>query len=668
MANVPGVMIVGDFQIHGGPSPTVGSAVSAFGACDVVQNFPDKPMRVCPDNLITGQPSASILNWYPWFDGLRGATLFAISNTGTDATHVRITPSPGWAVNQFAPTATRTWTASVTNSTGLGFLFRTNIASNTADTLTLASSGPVATSANGCFVSDGRFSDYHALAGALASTELGSVISMRGGSTWQVLGQGVGPDAGLIRELLEHVYVSAPYFQLAKWGDPRPTTQAYEDGTGIARGPFQDVLGRINAAWTALANGNTLVWDLLVLDMSQADVVDWATNPLHFLSYQTALTQTIAWFRSAAALNNSSLKVLIANHALDINSITTPNGTLFANRVHRAVAAAGTNIRTFSLEGLPFRLPAPYVPSTNKNAYEPSAYWTDYPRIVRQSYELLLLGNPPNFDGAMPVYVLIGDSISVGPISEPFLTALNSPTMPTGPRDSRQKIYNRLNVAIEVYDANDNSNTSGTVNANAGPDCSLTAELMKLHPVTGFVLVKRGSNGSTLAANVSPYTGGGVSGGRWDKAYNEHYPELVADIRNAINIINQTLHKQADLRGVAVILGSNDQIINGGGTMFANALAPFVADLRADLSTRTSGPQLRIAWRVPQLGTSTSIAAESVIARAAVRALAAADTDFVNVEVDDLERNASDNLHETPDSSIEDGRRLAAGLAAASVE
>ena len=668
MAAVPGVMIIGDFQVHGGPSPTVNSGLSAFGAGDVVQNFPDKPMRVVPDNLVTGAPTAGIINWYPWFDGLRGAQLFAISNTGTDATHVRVTPSPGWALNQFAPTATRTWTVSVVNSTGLGFLFRVNIVSNTADTLTLASSSPVATSANGCFVSDGRFSDYHALAGALVSTELGSVVSMRGGSTWQVLGQGVGPDAGLIRELLEHVYVSAPYFQLAKWGDPRPTTQAYEDGTGIARAPFQDVLGRINAAWAALGNGNTLFWDLLVLDMSQADVVDWATNPLHFLSYQTALTQTIAWFRSAAALNNASMKVLIANHANEINNVTTPTGTLNANRIHRAVAAAGTNVRTFSLEGLPFRLPAPYVPSANKNAYEPSAYWTDYPRIVRQGFELLLLGNPPNFDGAMPVYVLIGDSISVGPISEPFLTALNSPTMPTGPRDSRQKVYNRLNGAVETYDANDNSNTSGTVNANAGPECSMIVELMNRHPTTGCVVVKRGSNGSTLAANVSAYSGGGASGGRWDKAYNEHYPELVIDIRAAMNIINQTLHKQADLRGIAVILGSNDQIINGGAAVFSASLPQFVADLRSDFSTRTSGPRLRIAWRVPQLGTSTSIAAESVAIRAAVRTLAGADPDFVAVNVDDLERNASDNLHETPDSSLEDGRRLALALAPASVE
>src|SRR5262249_49553984 len=105
------------------------------------------------------------------------------------------------------------------------------------------------------------------------------------------------------------------------------------------------------------------------------------------------------------------------------------------------------------------------------------------------------------------------------------------------------------------------------------------------------------------------------------------------------------------------------QIVSGGGALFAAALAQFVSDMRADFATRTSGKAVPVVWRVPQLGTSTAIYAAAVQVGAAGAALALADPQFIAMNVDDLQRLASDNLHETPESSIAHGQRMVQLLA-----
>lgn len=671
MATVPGVLIVGDYSVHGSTSTSsLDDTVSALGVTQLQYNRADKVMRITPDNPTTGASTAASLNWKPWFDGLAGDTLYAV--TSATATSLTVTGTP-WTAHQWQPAvqpggATRTYIVTIINTTplaGLGFSQRVAITDNTTNTLNVAS-WPAGTPPNGAalFISQGRFRDYHAVAGWLAQPELGSVLSTRGGSSWQTLGLGIGYDAGLIRDLWENVWPVAPYFQLAKFGDTSPMRVAYDDTNHLSRPAFLDHLSRYQAAWTALANGNTLNWELLILDQSQSDVLDWAANPLHALDFQTAVSQTITWFRSAGVLNNANLKVLLVCHDININNVTTPLGTMFANHAMRAVAATTANVRAVPLDGLPLYLASPYVPNQNRGCYQQSAYLQDIPVKLRQSYQFIVAGNPPATDGSMPVYIFIGDSIAVGPLDDNYLVELNSPTITRTPRDSRQKIWNKINLSVETYDACDNSNTSGTVNALAGPECSMTVKLMDLHPTTGFVLIKRATNASALKSNVSPYSGGGTSGGRWSKAYasTEHYGQLQADWQNTVNYINRILNRQADLKGIFVILGTNDQIVNGDGAQFATELAQFVADLRSDFATRSSGPNVPVVWRMPQLGASTALPNESVVVRQALLDRQAADPEFVAMNVDDLERQASDSLHETPRSSILDGERFVTSL------
>lgn len=669
MANVPGILIVGDFSVQGGPAPALSGVITTLGAHELGFNRADKPMRLIPDNPSTGAPTAASLGWFPWFDGLAGQSLFVVSSS--TSTTVTINTSP-WTVNQFAPTATRTWFVTITSPAGVGFSDRKPIVSNTANSITVGTNWTTnPTTFHGVMVSDGRWRDYHPLAGWLANVELGSAISTRGGSSWQTLGQGVGPDAGLLREFWENVWTTAPYFQCAKYALSTPTTSAFDNTTGADRARFLEEVGRYNAAWTALANGNTLVWELLVLDLSLADAQDWVANPSHFLDYETDLTQTIAWFRSAPVLNNSNLKVVIVNHANEIYRITAPAATLLANRVHRSVAKNGTNIRVASLEGMPLHLPSPYTPSLNKPAYQQSVYLLDYPRKVRQTYELLAAGSPPEHQGSIPVYVMLGDSIAVGTISEAFLSGLLSPTLTSTPRDARQGIWARDTQQVEPYDLADNSNTSGTILPLGGADCSLMHELMLLHPVTGFVLVKRASSGSSLIANAAAYSGGGSIGGRWSKSFEdtEHWGELRADIQGALQFINVTLGRQADVRGVFVVLGTNDQATVGGGALFEAELPTFVDDLREAFSTRTSGEEkMRIVWQRPQIAASTARHDESVRVRAALAAMALADPEFVDLDVDDLERLVSDNLHQTPEAGITSGQRWADAMRPAAVD
>jgi len=58
----------------------------------------------------------------------------------------------------------------------------------------------------------------------------------------------------------------------------------------------------------------------------------------------------------------------------------------------------------------------------------------------------------------------------------------------------------------------------------------------------------------------------------------------------------------------------------------------------------------------------TAVYAEAVRVRAALADYAAVDAQFEVVNVDDLERLSTDNIHETPESAIIDGQRLVAAL------
>ena len=657
MANVPSILLVGDFMVQGG-APGVLAGVSSAGVTEL-EVFGDLDvLRITPSNATTGAPTASSVGWYPWFDGAYGATLRAVAaSPAPTATTISVSPNPGWTTDQFKDRI-----VSVVNSSTIGFSNRRPILSNTSDTLTVSSwPGGTPTAGQIFFISQGGWTDYHAAAGWLHSTEIGVTVSTRGGSSWQATGNGVGPDAGLIQKL-QAIHPAAPRFQLAKYASVANTVGGWSAAGSGVRTAFESFKSDMDTAWAALATGNTLSWDLIVFDNSQRDVLNWVSNPASALLYEAAVTASISYFRTT--LGNAFAKVILVNHDRLINNGLSPNSTLYANRTHRSIAAADANVRVISLEGQRLRGDDPSfgLPAENREFYAASVFWDQYATKVADTYELILAGAAPSIDNGYPTYILLGDSICVGQVNETFTAQLNSPTLTGTVRGSEQGIYNRGSGAVEAYDLADNSNTSGTSVATGGPDISLMHELEQLHP-DGFAVIKRASNSSALAAELAPYTGGGADGGLWNSGVaSEHWDELKADYDGALQYINTTLGKQADVRGVFVILGTNDAAVTGGGALFEAELDTFVDDLRETFGTRTSGKDLPIIWRKPQLDTVTAKPAEILAIRAALEAKALADKQFALVNVDDLERDATDDIHETPDSTIIDGQRLVTQL------
>ena len=209
MADVPAVLILGDYMVQGGAPGVLASITST--ATSALQTFGDhEVLGIVPADATTGAPTASSLGWYPWYDGNYGATLYTVGSS--TSTTITVSPSPGWTVDEF-----KGRTVTVINSATIGFSHRKTITGNTADTLTVASWGG-STPAPGrlFFLGTGAWRDYHAAGGWLHSTEIGVVPSTRGGSSWQALGNGVGIDAGLMHRLQEVYPNFDPVVKLAE--------------------------------------------------------------------------------------------------------------------------------------------------------------------------------------------------------------------------------------------------------------------------------------------------------------------------------------------------------------------------------------------------------------------------------------------------------------------
>lgn len=641
-------------MVQGGTGTPLAIVTSA-GAYPTSETYDMRLNRVTPDNATTGAPTSGTLSWWPWYDGQLGTTRTISASTPTTVT---VSPDPGWTANQWAGQR-------VTNNNATGFGFQNKnitIVSNTSDTITVAAWTATPTVGTLLWVSEGRFTDYHPIGAWRTYTEiLAATVPTRGGGSWQQGQQGIGYDAGLVRELLEHVWPVAPYFQIAKFA----TTYSIRDhavGTGTSHANFEDEVAKMDAAFALRYPSDTLEWQYVILDLSATDVASWVAHPEYYLTFAANLQTFIAYLRTT--LGNASLRVLLVNHDERIRAVSAASGVGLANGQQSYVASLDDDVRVLALDGLglPVRgTTAFYVPNEDTPYYAVSAYTTLIPPLIRRAIEVWEAdGSTDTPDGAMPVYILIGDSIEVSThMASTYTSALASPTLTTATRDDRQRIWNRSNAAIEAYHAHVNSQTSGstTLAAKAGPEFSALPELMQRHPETGVVLVKRASASSTLAADGVAYDAN-ENGGKWvSSETGEHWDELVADVQAALAAINVGLGKQAVLCGIFVGLGTNDQAYAGGADAFEAALPGFVADLRNTFGTQAYGAPVPIIWRKPQLGSASAIPDESRQVRAALEAYADTDPQFLVMDVDDLERYAGDNIHETPEATIAHGIR-----------
>jgi hypothetical protein len=659
---VPAILIIGDSQVNGGTSGVDTRLSSAYASdADALRDL--RLGRIVPSDNTTGATTAEDLDWFPWYDG-RASDTYYTSSAG-DATTITATPDPGWTTNEHAGKVVTVTNAGVGSpKLYLGFLSVTTIVSNTSDTLTVASweSNPGAD--HQFWIGEGRWRDYHPFQGYLHPSEVSlteATISTRGGSAWAANGRGIGADAGIMREFLDHVWTTTPYFQVAKYANAF-TTPDFANGESGASGLTTFLTG-VNTAWSALTTDNALKWELIVLDMSQADVLDWVSNPENATTYQTAVEAAITEIRSQT---DSDAVVILVNHEWSINHVTSPFGTLIANRAHRAIAADDANVRCITLQNERVRgaTTSYYLESENRSGYASSVYYGPYAKKIRRAYQDVVAGTPVARSATVPVYLMLGDSLCAGQVNEAWAAVNDSPTLTWDARNSEQGIWNDQVGQVEPYDLGDNSNTSGTINGAGGPEFSLLVELEKRHP-DGFFIIKRGVGSSTLVANGTAYTGSGTSGGRWSKSYSisEHYGDLGTLMSRVHQYCTVALGRQADLSGVVVLLGTNDQAVDGGGDLFAAELSTFVEDIRTDFSTRATGTDLPFVWVMPQLDTESGRDDESRTVRTALRNLDEDDPQFEAINIDDLERNDTDNIHLTQKGYVLLGQRIATALA-----
>lgn len=663
MATTPGIVYICDFHGQGGnPGMNSNGAPIQAGSQVLVsdaQKLNDRAAhRFVPDVAATGEPNGDTISCWPWYDanGMAGSNFTVASSTTTTIT---VSPSPGWTTNQWAGRKCTILTQDGFFN-GLGFTNRIPVVSNTADTITFAALGSAPTVGAKFFLGAGRFTDYHVVSGQLSATEaFAGKTSSRSGSSYSAGGVGIGPDATLLRRLLEDVYPAAPYFHFWKYANATPIRTGWADAPNNSeRAIFLTEKARVDAA--AAERGNTISWQVAILDMSMTDLTSVTGDPAQILLYRARLEQMIAWLRSSEFSNNPNLKIVLVTHRQDMWGATLPAVAAYLRGEHRATVYFGSNIAIADMEGQPIAFSG--EPRNAEAKYYTVDAYLKMGHLMADTIVRMGLSVPATPSGAMPVYLLLGDSIAMGQVTGAWVDDSSSIEI-SGPnpdniiRPANQMVWNRLNQVVETYKPADNSNTSGSLNLLAGPELALCAELGKLHP-DGFVLIKRASAGSALAIQAAPYGVDGISGGRWMKSVlGEHYGELQEDFAGCTRYINQTLGKQVDVRGAFVVLGANDGQTVGGGAAFTAGIKTFCDDLWADFSTRTSGRKFPILWRRPQVDAAGMIAAEINAVREALAVQANRESQFRVVDVDGLERDRADNLHETPETAITHGRR-----------
>lgn len=689
MPTVPGVLHIGDYQAQGGGTQPqlVGHidtrlVISERGKAPLqgepfteISLLQDRNLRRIVPEDGSGESAADAQSFWPWYDANAGATAYEI--TGRSTTYVETTGTPFAGMNL----AGRRVTIVGSNYLFLGSLPVYNnitverivtIVSNTDNRITFAAQPTQPTLGHHFFIGTGRFSDYSPVMGFATPGELAVATSfvppLRSGSSYQTGGIGMGMDAGAIRAFRESVWSTPPYFHWWKRAATGGVVEGGYDTGGTARTDLTSEIVRVTAA--AAERGNTISWQLAIIDCSLFDAA-WvaadynARAPLAFVLYKARLQGLITWLRSSALMNNAGAKIILVNHDPELWNVSAPDMVAFQRAIHREVAAEDAQGGgLIEMRGRRFAF-------NNAGTLEPYSYATaEYVwqgQEAARIYNLMNSAAAPTSSGGYPVYLLLGDSISVGEIAQPWIDSSNSTELagpgPVGTeRPDNQKIWNDLTKQLETYEPNSNSNTCGTqTTAFSGLELSIMAELGKLHP-DGFALLKRASNGSGLASAAMAYTSGGASGGRWaSSVVGEHWDALVATYSDLVQHVNDQLGKQVDLRGAFVSLGHNDNAVAGGGLLFASNLIPFCNSLW-ELATRTSGKDFPIIFRRPQ---SAAAGVNPVEMNTIRGSLDNANTQYAQIAVidtDGLERDRSDNLHETPETAVEVGRRMVKAL------
>lgn len=674
--DVPGVVHIGGGHAQGGQTgqTTLENAYyldlnDSFNTpkTDLAKMSDRALMQVTPHDITDGKSMAVASGAHIWYDEI--AMSGAVPHTIESVTATSITLSAPVLTSGVHDGKRLTY---VDDAGGVFALFSgLTIAGqhvctgNTDQVCFFASGGYTPHIAQGVWVAEGRFTDYHPCAGHITSAELVGGIARRGGSTVVQSNHGVGPDATYMPDFFNKVWNTAPFFHAYKYVTTAELVGNFGDSPSDAlRTNFTDKITEIEAA--AAQRGNTIKWEVAIIDLAMNDLETGGVPS--FVAYQEELGEMITWLRSASGLNNSDLKIILINHRADMWNITGQlSGALgapFYRTFHENISSLYGNVGIVDMHN---RRIADSGNSINpavaeRKFYAQQEYLWMGEEIVRV-YQRLALGTATAQSGGFPTYMFFGDSIAVGQATESWVTLsysteLTGETVGDLTRPSNQLMYVRATETLEIYKPGTNGNPSGHAVSQSGPEMSIMAELGKLHP-EGFAMIKRGSSSSGLAATLGAFSGltGYETGGRWHKDFGEHWPEMVNDYSAAMAYINGTLGKQADLRAIFVTLGHNDHVDTNGGNLFADNFGSFITDLHETFGTETdAGRKAHIVWRRPQTEANGVVLSGLTLVRTAIENRAASDDYFHYIDVDALERDHRDNLHMAPDSSVTEGR------------
>lgn len=346
------------------------------------------------------------------------------------------------------------------------------------------------------------------------------------------------------------------------------------------------------------------------------------------------------WTASPPQFANHRVQIISGTGAGQIRRITTNTATRLTVSINWAVQPDATSV---------FRIWAPRL------HYRAEGYIAAG-GLIFAAYDAVknpVAASPSA--GGFPIYGLVGDSIAVGVVNG--LAAVLALQAGLQQRPASALILNDALGVWQAYDPLSNANTAGTLAPGImGLENGLIEQLQKRHP-GGFGLVKMAVNASGLVNTMT-----GIAG-RWSKAANEHYATFRALLGRAFAVTYSQFGLVPDMRGVFVQLLDNENFPPGQSTAAIAELPTFLADIRQDWGTRTSGPALPVVWGKPHASSNLGTNADRIANRAALDALAAADSRLRIINADEYELSALDGAHDSFESSLWRGRRMVLALA-----
>lgn len=423
-----------------------------------------------------------------------------------------------------------------------------------------------------------------------------------------------------------------------------------------------NVLAQWNNA-VAAAGADTLQAKWILLDGSDQDIRNWATKGATF---EADLRALITWCRST--FNGADAKVLLVQPPLEYYQASQPGAALLVRQIQAMISRDTANVGLVEQNGAQFPGGAGGVahvdPAGDKTCMSTEDYLLQGARVFGAWRTMLAPPSTAPLGRSLAMMVTFGDSIEAGPIQAVAMAlSASASLLGAGPGTVRsgQYVWNGAAQALQLFDVLSNANTLGTVNTFVGPVATYTSELAKYYP-NGILVVHMGVNGASLCDPLAVSNGYG----RFRKADGTHYTTLLQNTRAAIRAALTQAYvngaawdgRTVDLLGFGINLGTNDAGTAGNGATFLAEARQLVADLRSDFGTRAAGRATPVVWARPHKDHINGTAAERTAVRESLRLLALEDPQVVVADMDDLELDRTDHLHDCVEASLARGRRM----------